>query len=76
MIGPSGFMQAPKNDERCNMSKLLTQKDLIDYLQVTRQTIYQWRRRGIFPKPYQIGKFLRWKQEDIDQFVNQHTARI
>lgn len=58
------------------MSKLLIQKDLFEYLQVTRQTIYHWRRKGIFPKPYQIGKFLCWKQEDIDPFVNQHTARI
>lgn len=58
------------------MSKLLTQQDVINYLQVTRQTIYTWRRQGIFPKPYQIGRNLRWKQEDIDQFVGQNTCSI
>ncbi|MFZ6767483.1 helix-turn-helix transcriptional regulator [Undibacterium sp. Di26W] len=58
------------------MTKLLSQQDVIDYLQVTRQTIYVWRRQEIFPKPFQVGRFLRWKQEDIEKFASQHTAAI
>lgn len=58
------------------MNKLLTQQDVIDYLQVTRQTIYLWRRQGVFPKPFQVGRFLRWRREDVESFASQHTAHI
>lgn len=58
------------------MSKLLSQQDVIDYLQVTRQTIYTWRRKGIFPKPFQVGRYLRWKQDDIENFATQHISPI
>lgn len=58
------------------MNKLLSQQDVINYLQVTRQTIYTWRREGKFPKPFQVGRFLRWKMEDIETFASQHLAHI
>ena len=48
---------------------MLTVKDLMANLQVTRRTIATWYARKIIPAPLKIGGVLRWREEDIEAWM-------
>ena len=56
------------------MAHLMTTQELAAYLAVPVNTVYQWRYRGIAPPAARVGKHLRWKQEDVDRWLEQQTA--
>jgi excisionase family DNA binding protein len=43
-----------------------------DYLGIPVQTIYQWRTKGAGPRGIRVGRHLRYRQEDIDAWVEQN----
>ena len=47
------------------MNKLWTAQDVADYLGVPVRTLYQWRCNGYGPKGRRVGKYLRYKAEDV-----------
>jgi len=47
------------------LSRLLTVQELADLLQVPPKTIYAWRYKGIGPVAVPIGKYLRFRPEDV-----------
>jgi excisionase family DNA binding protein len=50
------------------MSELLTIKELEQMLKVSRQTIYEWRNRGL---PYiKIGTRVRFKLDEVNKWIN------
>jgi predicted DNA-binding transcriptional regulator AlpA len=54
---------------------LLTADDLADMLGVSRRTVFRLRARGVIPRPLKIGgTLLRWRLNDIVQFLN--TSRL
>jgi excisionase family DNA binding protein len=42
---------------------------LAAYLDKPKQTIYDWRYRGIGPPAYKVGTTLRWRKSEVDQWL-------
>ena len=55
------------------MSTYITTEQLAEYLAVPVNTIYQWRHRGTAPRAARLGRHLRWKQADVDRWIEQRT---
>jgi prophage regulatory protein len=49
---------------------LLTVKDIIAMLKVSKSTIYKWIKDGKFPKPLKFGRNSRWTEEMIKEFID------
>lgn len=49
--------------------QLLSVGDLADYLQVPRNTLYQWRHHGVGPRALRIGKYLRYRRSDVEAWL-------
>ena len=52
-------------------SKLLSIEDVADYLGIPKNTLYQWRTKGYGPTGRRIGKYVRYRSEDVDAWVDQ-----
>jgi predicted DNA-binding transcriptional regulator AlpA len=50
---------------------LWTVQDVADYLQVPVQTLYSWRMQGRGPRARKIGKYLRYRPEDVITWLDQ-----
>ena len=48
---------------------LLTMKELAAYLQIPLNTLYQWRHRGEGPQGIRVGRFVRFRQADVDRWL-------
>lgn len=55
----------------------LTQRKLCQRYDVTRQTIYEWRKdpRVGFPQPVKISDRNRWRVDDIEQWERQRVVK-
>ncbi|WP_435062054.1 helix-turn-helix transcriptional regulator [Amycolatopsis thermoflava] len=51
--------------------KLLSIEDLADYLGVPKGTLYQWRTKGYGPPGRRVGKYVRYRPEDVDAWIEQ-----
>jgi predicted DNA-binding transcriptional regulator AlpA len=45
-------------------------QDLSDFLQVPVKTLYQWRLSGYGPKGRRVGKYVRYKESDVVEWVD------
>ncbi|GLY35242.1 hypothetical protein Amsp01_012660 [Amycolatopsis sp. NBRC 101858] len=52
-------------------SKLLSIDDVADYLGIPKNTLYQWRTKGYGPTGRRIGKYVRYRSEDVDSWVDE-----
>lgn len=57
------------------MSKLWGPKDVADYLGIPLQTVYQWRGRGYGPPSVRIGKHVRYRPADVEQWVTNQVVQ-
>jgi len=48
---------------------LLTIEQVSDWLIVPVQTLYSWRKRRIGPAALKVGKHLRYRPDDVEQFL-------
>ncbi len=55
-------------------STLLTVDEVSEYLGVPKATIYSWSSRGLGPRRYKVGKYLRYRRSDVDAWVDQQAA--
>jgi excisionase family DNA binding protein len=53
-----------------DLSRLLTVEELADLLQVPPKTIYAWRYKGVGPPAVQVGKYLRFRVEDVAAWLD------
>ena len=52
-------------------SKLITQKQVVDLVGVSRTTIWRLERAGKFPRRRQVStKSVRWNQAEIEDWIN------
>ncbi len=51
-------------------SKLLSVDELADYLGVPSNTVYQWRKTGKGPRGYRIGKYVRFRPDEVDAWID------
>jgi DNA-binding transcriptional MerR regulator len=53
------------------IAPLWTVQDVADYLQVPVHTLYSWRMQGYGPRARKIGKYLRYRAEDVVAWLDQ-----
>ncbi len=53
--------------------KLATARELADYCGVPLATVYQWSHRGGGPRMIKVGRHLRARWEDVDQWLDAQT---
>jgi excisionase family DNA binding protein len=58
-----------------NDDRLLTISEVSDYLQVPVQTLYHWRYRGTGPKGVRVGRHVRYRQDDVDAWLDSLEPR-
>ena len=51
------------------LDKLLSPQDLARYLDVPLSTLYDWRWRGEGPKGFRVGKHIRYRRSDIEEWI-------
>ncbi|MFD7064388.1 helix-turn-helix transcriptional regulator [Streptomyces sp. NPDC059906] len=54
--------------------KLATAQDIADYCGVPIGTVYQWSSRGGGPKLIKVGRHLRARWDDIEQWLDANTV--
>jgi predicted DNA-binding transcriptional regulator AlpA len=52
------------------LQPLLSAQDLADFLDLPIATIYAWRCRRQGPPGFRIGRHLRYRRSDIEQWIN------
>lgn len=52
------------------VEKLLTADELADVLQLPIQTVRMWSHRGVGPQAVRVGRFLRYKPSDVNQWID------
>jgi predicted DNA-binding transcriptional regulator AlpA len=50
--------------------QLLTIDEVSCQLQVPVDTLYYWRSTGYGPQALKVGKYLRWRQEALDAWID------
>jgi excisionase family DNA binding protein len=55
-------------------NKLLSIEDLSDYLGIPENTLYQWRTKGYGPAGFRVGKYVRYRPEDVDSWIEAQGA--
>lgn len=53
---------------------MLSIQELAEQLGVPVATIYVWRNRGEAPKAHKIGRHLRWRQQDVDAWLEERAS--
>ncbi|WP_198416499.1 helix-turn-helix domain-containing protein [Cryobacterium sp. TMT1-1] len=52
----------------------MTTAELLDYLQVTKSTLYTWRSSGRGPRAFSVGKNLRFRRNEVDSWLETQVA--
>lgn len=73
---PNTFPREDQIDGRhvSDLPDLLTIDELSNYLQVPKQTIYYWQKIGSGPKPFKLGKHLRWNKRALLDWLHQREV--
>ncbi len=53
--------------------RLWTVEDVSEYLQVPVKTLYRWRTHGYGPEGRRVGKYLRYRREDVMGWLDRLT---
>jgi excisionase family DNA binding protein len=53
--------------------RLWTPDELADYLGVTKHCVYSWSSRGGGPKVVRVGARLRYRPDDVDEWLDRIT---
>jgi excisionase family DNA binding protein len=56
-------------------ARLLTVAQVSDYLQVPVQTLYLWHHKGTGPSAIKVGRHLRYRECDLDAWVESLVSR-
>lgn len=55
------------------MNNLLLVGDVLRRLRIGRTQLWQLRRSGDFPSPCRMGRPLRWRERDVEQWINERA---
>lgn len=64
----------PEGEE--GMDRLWTVQDVAEFLGVPVQTLYQWRTKGYGPPGRRVGKYLRYRREDVERWVDSLSSEV
>jgi excisionase family DNA binding protein len=54
--------------------RLLSAEQVADYLDVPVKTLYQWRYKGLGPRGLRVGRYLRYRPEDVEAWLHRLGA--
>lgn len=54
---------------------LMSLADVANYLDVAPSTLYDWRLRRIGPPAIKVGRHLRYRQADVDRWLDKQQQR-
>ncbi len=57
-----------------DLEPLLSAQDLADFLHVPIATIYAWRYRRQGPPGFRVGRHLRYRRDDVQQWIEDRIA--
>ena len=58
-------------DKQVNgIQSLLTEGEVSKFINVCLTTLWRWRRDGIGPKYQRIGRMIRYRQEDVQAWID------
>lgn len=52
----------------------MTVEAVAEYLGVPVATVYAWNSRGLSPKRYRVGKYVRYRRTDVEAWIDQQAA--
>lgn len=55
--------------------RLLTPNDLAIYFDLPLSTIYSWRSKGTGPRGFRVGKFVRYRLEDVQAWEQEQLDK-
>lgn len=58
------------------MDPLWSIQDVAKFLDVPVQTLYHWRTKGYGPPARRIGKYLRYRPADVEQWVSDLPCEV
>jgi excisionase family DNA binding protein len=56
------------------LDPLLSTQELAAYLDLPVATLYAWRYRGQGPSGFRVGRHIRYRQCDVDQWISDQLA--
>jgi len=57
------------------VEKLLSAQEVADLLGIPLASLYAWNSRGVGPRRVHVGKYVRYRPVDVDNFVTEQYAR-
>ncbi|MHD0306044.1 helix-turn-helix transcriptional regulator [Rhodococcus qingshengii] len=67
-------MTASQTAGRVNVANRLTIDQAADYVGQAKQTLYQWRGRGVGPQSYKLGSRIYYDLADLDAYVEKQKV--
>lgn len=58
------------------MTKLWGIKDVAEFLGIPEQTLYQWRSKGYGPPGRRVGKYVKYRQVDVEAWFERLPAEV
>jgi excisionase family DNA binding protein len=58
-----------------NPNRLISTEELAAYLEIPLATIYQWCHKGMAPPAVRLGKHLRFRWEDVQNWLEERATR-
>lgn len=55
------------------MTDLMLLHEVLHLLRIGRTRFWELRREGDFPPPCSMGRPLRWRSEDVEQWIERHS---
>jgi len=62
-------MRARQKNGEISMKRLLRPNEVADILGVPITTLYRWRHHQSGPRALKVGKHLRYRPEDVEEFI-------
>ena len=56
-----------------NNNELLSPSELAALLRIPVSTLYNWRYNRLGPPGFRVGRHLRYRREDVDQWLNERA---
>ncbi|WP_087930348.1 helix-turn-helix transcriptional regulator [Streptomyces albireticuli] len=54
--------------------RYLTPEDIAEIFEVSRETVYQWRRKRTGPPGFRVGKHIRYDPTDVQRYIAERKA--
>lgn len=58
-----------RDGEPTRIDRLMTIEEVAGYLQVPVKTLYDWRHRGCGPRGMRVGRYARYRRDDVDAWL-------